>query len=198
MKYIAKTFLNGLLTIIPLIITLYIIFWLVQFFESSFGKIIGLIIPHKYYVPGMGILMGIGLIFLAGLLVQTWGLRTLYRAGEILLEKFPFVGDIYKTLKEFMEYLLVSKKDTLEQVVMVKFNDSRFLGIVTRENFKDAPVGIADEGMVAVYVPMSYQIGGFTIYTSKNNLIPIKMNKKEAMQWSLTAGITKKVQTLKN
>src|SRR5690349_14304339 len=105
MRLITKTFINGLLTVLPLFLTIYASIWLIKTFESMLGKLI----PDELYVPGMGILVGIVLIFLSGILIQTWGVRSLYRWGEQVIEEFPLIGDIYSSLKELLQYFSHSK-----------------------------------------------------------------------------------------
>ena len=66
----------------------------------------------------------------------------------------------------------------------------RVMGLVTRENFSDLPQGIGDEGSVSVYLPMSYQLGGFTVFIPRAKLQLIDMPPKDAIRFTLTAGIT--------
>lgn len=188
MNRIIRIFMNGILVLIPIVITVYIVFWLLTGFESIFRDVI-LLFSTKIYFPGMGTLLGIGIIFLVGILMQNWGIKKLYEYGEQIIEKFPVVSDIYSTLKSLLQYFSSSNQDTSEQVVVVNFPNFKTLGIVTREDFKDCPKGIGGEGIVAVFLPMSYQMGGFTIYLSRSLLTPIEMNKKEALHWIITAGI---------
>jgi len=51
------------------------------------------------------------------------------------------------------------------------------------------PKGIAEEDMVSVYLPMSYQIGGYTVYIPKKYVTAVDMTRKEAIKWTLTAGM---------
>lgn len=137
----------------------------------------------------MGTIGGIIIIFSIGILMQNWGIIKLYEYGEKLIEKFPIIGDIYSSLKSLLKYFTATPKEEAEQVVIVKLNDIKTLGIVTRQDFKNVPDGIGGENIIAVFLPMSYQLGGFTIYVDRKYVIPINMTKKEALQWVLTAGV---------
>lgn len=191
MKYIGRIFLKGILTLIPFVITVYIVYWFLKLFESFFGSFI--LFFTDEYIPGMGILLGVVAIFAAGILIQVWGLRVLYRWGEQVLGKFPLIGDLYNILKSFFEYITYTTKDeAADQVVLIQIQEYRFIGIITRSNFDDAPKGIVEKDMIAVYLPMSYLIGGYTIYVHKDKVTPINMTKKVALQWILTAGISAK------
>ena len=65
----------------------------------------------------------------------------------------------------------------------------RVLGFVTRADFSDAPAGIARPDEVAVYLPMSYQIGGYMVFAPKSACTPVDMSREEAMKFVLTAGL---------
>lgn len=198
MKYIARIFMNGILALLPIIITLYIVLWLLRSFEHIFKTLILLLAPDLYF-PGLGILLGVVAIFAAGVLMQAWGLRTIYKYGEQLLEKFPIVGDIYSTLKSFMQYATSSSSASKEQVVLIDYQGMKVIGIVTSEDLSEGPKEIANNDIIAVYLPMSYQLGGYTVYLSRKNVTPIAMSKKAALQWVITGGVssTKKPSEIK-
>jgi len=189
MTSIGRTFMNGILAVIPIIITLYIVFWLLRSFEYAFKELFLFIAPSLYF-PGMGIFTGIVTIFIAGTVMEAWGLRTLYRYGEQFLEKFPFVGDIYSTLKSFLQYATKPSSDSKEQVVFIEYQGMKLIGIVTNEDLSDGPKEIATSDTIAVYLPMSYQLGGYTVYINKKNVFPISMSKKSALQWTITGGVS--------
>jgi uncharacterized membrane protein len=66
------------------------------------------------------------------------------------------------------------------------------MGLVTRSDFKGLPDGVGTDAHVAVYIPMSYQIGGHTIITPKSRIRPVEASIEEAMRFILTAGIMAK------
>jgi uncharacterized membrane protein len=75
------------------------------------------------------------------------------------------------------------------QVVAVTLpGGMRLLGFLTRADFDDVP-GVAGEGEVAVYLPMSYQVGGFTVLLPRSAVTPVPMSREEAMKFILTAGL---------
>jgi uncharacterized membrane protein len=79
-------------------------------------------------------------------------------------------------------------------VVTVKFpgSDMRLMGFVTRDEFSDLPPGIGGEGEVAVYLPMSYQVGGYTVFMPRSQISPVQMPREQAMRFVLTAGLKSK------
>ncbi len=196
MNSIIRIFISGLLILIPITITYSICYWLISGFESISKNTFLLIFPgsyfKKYYFPGLGSIAGILFIFLVGILMHIWGMKKLYAYGEKLIEKFPIVGDIYSTLKLLLQYFTSTETKGDDQVVILEYQGLRVLGIVTRENFEKTPDGIGGEDIMAVYLPMSYQVGGYCVYVHRKYLTPINMTKKEALQWILTAGLGNK------
>jgi uncharacterized membrane protein len=65
----------------------------------------------------------------------------------------------------------------------------RLLGFVAREDFTDLPPGVGGAGEVAVYLPMSYQVGGYTVIVPRDSVSPVEMSREEAMKFILTAGL---------
>ena len=196
MKRISKTFFTGLVTILPILATVYILFWLSTTAESFLGKGIRFVIPEQYYRPGMGVAAGLIIVFLVGLLMHAWIVRKLFEWGEGLLYKTPFIKSVYGSFRDFLNFVSKSgeKEVASQQVVMVKIGNTgmEIMGLVTRRDFRDLPSGIGTEEDVAVYLPMSYQIGGHTVIVPQSSLRPIEISMEQAMRFIITAGMTKK------
>ncbi|MGA2654442.1 MAG: DUF502 domain-containing protein [Gammaproteobacteria bacterium] len=190
MKKFYSLFMTGLLAILPLALTFYVLYWLITTFESLFRGVFDIILPANWYIPGMGVLFGIVFIFLIGLILQFLVFQQLKNWLEHLLVKFPLVSDIYESFNGLMKYLAGNdKQNAEEQVVVVTIDGMNLLGIVTSGDLTDAPKGLATGDMIAVYLPMSYQIGGYTVYIPRNRITSVEMSKKEALRWTLTGGV---------
>lgn len=190
-----STCLKGLLAILPIAITVYLLVWLVRLLESMFAWLTRLIFPDDWYAPVVGVFIGIALIFVIGLLVQSWVAQTLGGWGERIVKKTPIVADIYDAIKDMISYFTGRNGDSGAQVVLVTCSrdpEVKLIGIVTRENFERAPTGIGAPHMLSVYLPMSYQIGGYTVYIDKSHCTPIEMKKKDALKWVLMGGVENK------
>ncbi len=188
-------FLKGLLAVLPIAITVYLLVWLAKFVESMFGWLTRLLLPDHWYAPGIGLVLGIICIFLVGLALQSWIAQSFGGLCEKLVKKTPVVSDIYDAIKDMIKYFTEKNGDKAAQVVMVTCSrdpEIKLIGIVTREDFEKAPQGIAAPHMISVYLPMSYQIGGYTIYVDKSHCSPIAMKKKDAIKWVLMGGVEAK------
>ena len=65
------------------------------------------------------------------------------------------------------------------------------LGFVTREQFDDVPLDPQAEDAVAVYMPMSYQIGGYTLFLPRSALTPVDVSFEQGMRLAITGGVTR-------
>ncbi|MCB1074667.1 MAG: DUF502 domain-containing protein [Simkania sp.] len=182
MKTIIK---RGLIAIAPLTISIAIIYWLFSFLEGAVGPLVREIIGPKYYYPGMGIVLAIILIFIIGAILNTWIIQKVTHFFERLVEKIPLFKSLYNMIKNVMDLLNTSPDEKKQQVVSVTFGDCELIGFVTRSNFSDIPE-LGNE-KIAVYLPMSYQIGGYTIMIEKSRVKPLDITMDVALQNTLTA-----------
>ncbi len=187
-----RIFLKGLLALLPLAITVSLLVWLTRGLEHVFGFAVRQLIPDSWYLPGMGVFVGIGFIFMIGLLLEAWFIRKMWDWGESLLETMPLVRDVYGSLRRMVKYFAGEHQSGPSRAVTVTVGDSsvRLLGLVTLDNMSSAPSGLGGEDTVAVYLPMSYQMGGFTIYVPRSKIEPVDMSAKETLQWAVTAGVS--------
>lgn len=189
MKTLGKIFLTGLLTVLPIIVTLYFTVWMLTMLESFFGKQLLVLIPDEWYRTGMGLVVAVVVVFAVGLLMHGLVFRRLFGWAERLLLEIPLVRSVYSALRDLLGMFADEKEDAL-QVVAVKLpGNLRVLGFVTRTDFSDVPPGTAGADEVAVYLPMSYQIGGYTVFVPRSALTPLAMSREEAMKFILTAGL---------
>ena len=91
LRSISKTFLTGLITILPIVLTLYLLYWLVVSTESVLGGVIRLVLPEALYWPGMGLMTGLVVIFFIGLLMHAYLVQRLFAWGEQIIYHLPFI-----------------------------------------------------------------------------------------------------------
>lgn len=194
MKTISKIFLTGLAAVLPVVLTVYILAWLGGSAEALLGGLIKLLLPDRWYRPGMGLTAGVALIFVIGLMLRTWIMRRVFVWGERLLNRIPLVKAIYGSIRDLMGFFAGGKGQGFSQVVLVRLGDTdmQLLGFVTREDFSDLPTGIGGSDRVAVYMPMSYQIGGYTALLPRSAVTPVSMSMQEAMRFAVTGGMKSK------
>jgi uncharacterized membrane protein len=182
-----KVFLKGLLTLLPLVLSIYLLAWCISGLEKITNHLLLWFLPDFLYVPGMGILLGLILVFALGLVMEIPMARYIHEKLEVPFTSVPLVKSIYFSIKDLAAFVVPTDGHRRGQAVMVRIPnfDLRLIGIMTRSDTEGLPPDLF--GMVAVYMPMSYQIGGFVMFVPKAWVEPIEMNVEEAMRHTLTA-----------
>ncbi len=194
MNALGKLFLKGLAVVIPVALTLAILWWMAAGAERIMGAVLKFSLPEGWYLPGMGLVSGLVLIALIGLLSHVLIIQKLFNLGETIFNRLPLVKTIYTAIKDFIGYLSPESGNAMGKVVMVQLPGQSFqlVGFVTREQFDDLPIAPNAEDAVAVYMPMSYQIGGYTLFLPRECLTPLDIPFEQAMRLVVTGWVTKR------
>ena len=191
MKSAGRIFLTGVLTVLPVLATFYFALWLLQAVEWFFGQQLKWLMPDEYYRAGMGLLLAIVLIFVVGLLMHALVFRRVFAAVEHLLLEIPILRSVYAAVRDLFGLVTSYQQSETLQVVAITLpgTQMRLLGFVSRADFEGLPESVGHAGEVAVYLPMSYQIGGYTVFLPREQAVPVQMSREEAMKFILTAGL---------
>ena len=189
MKRLYLYFFRGLITFLPLALTVYVLYLFVAWTERSAMALIRPVIGD-FYMPGLGIALGASLIVALGFLVSLPVTSRLVSWVELPFTNLPVVKSIYSSLKNFADYFSPHDNDDAQQVVLLNMPGQEFaiVGLVTRQSLRGLPRGLGDlDDRVAVYLPMGYMIGGYTVFVPRHWTTPIDMSVEEAMRSALIA-----------
>jgi uncharacterized membrane protein len=180
------------MTILPVVLTVYLLYWFAITAETLLGDLLRLVLPPHAYWPGMGLAAGLVVAFVIGLMMHAYIVQRLFAMGEQLLYHTPIIKSIYRALRDFLDYFSPQKQKEFEQVVAVTLGDSgmQVIGFVTQHDYNKLPEDFREEGSVLVYLPLSYMIGGYAVLMPRSALRPIDMSMEDAMRFTLTAGVT--------
>ncbi len=191
MKSFNKIFLRGLVTVLPIGLTFYILYHVVHILDNVLGSLLKIFIEDDTYIPGLGLLLALVLIFLFGLLLNNLIVSNLLKLFENRFKEVPFIKAIYSPLRDLMNLFSKKEHGSLQSVVLVKMGDTEAcaLGVVTRESFEDLPFGNLAKDKVAVYFPLSYGLGGFTFLIPKDKIQKIDLPIEKAMSLAITGWV---------
>jgi uncharacterized membrane protein len=190
MQKIWNTMLKGLVAILPIGLTLYLVYWLALAAERFVSPVIRLVLPESFYWPGLGLLAGLLLLYLAGLAVNAYVIRNLLGVGDQLLERIPLVKTIYVATRDFMQFFpAAGRSSDLKRVVLVPLGPGKIIGFVTAENASLLGPGAGDGTLVAVYLPMSYMVGGYTLFLPRSAIEPTSLTVEAGMRLALMGGV---------
>lgn len=191
MKKLWNLVMKGLAAVLPIGLTIYVVIWLGSSAESLLRDAITLVLPERHYWPGLGLIVGFLLLVTAGLIVNAYVVRWFLAQWDQFLERIPLVKTVYGALRDLVKFLpAAGKRRDMQRVVLAAFGDAHAIGFVTRESISELGLDAAGDGVVAVYFPMSYQIGGYTLYIPRSRLKPLSIGVEEAMRLVLTGGIS--------
>ena len=193
MNKIQKIFVSGLISFLPIAVTIYIVSKGISVFENLLGSYMRDLLPENAYIPGYGFIATIILIFLLGLLLNNIVTGAILHKVQQKLTEIPLIKVIYSPLRDLMK--LFSKSDgsssSMQKVVLVKIDDHKeIIGLVTRESFEDLDSNLKiSSNKVAVFIPLSYSFGGFTILVDKSQTTPLEISVDKAMSLAVTGWI---------
>ncbi len=186
----SSVFAQGLLFALPIFLTISITIWLLRSLESILAPPIKFLVPNVIEFPGMGIVAAICLIYIIGLAIRGRVAGTLLKQLKRLLQRIPVANVVYDNINEMVSFVSGEKDEDLERVVLVSIQEGlNVMGFVTQD--ESDLQSDQDDPLRAIYLPMSYQMGGYLVYAEESKLTDLNISKKEAMQRILTADIRK-------
>lgn len=192
MGILNRLFLKGLIVVLPVTLTLYVLVFVLTKAEGIFGDIIKSFIGEYNYIPGLGLLVTFLAILAVGVLVSNFLTGKLISWGMATFEKMPLVKAIYGPLRDLISLFAGSKENQMNKVVLVDLENLgvKAIGLVTRENFSDIPqIKKELEDQIVVYIPMSYMLGGFTAVVSRSQVTEIDIPVEKAIKLAITGWI---------
>lgn len=191
MAKVKSVFINGLKVLVPILVILLLIYWTYIGFERIFRGVLLLFIDPSFYFNGLGWIAAVVFTILLGLLVQIPFLRKAADRLKDLVIKLPIIKTLYRMSSDIMMFL-TKKGMNQGKIVKIETDVGSILGIMTQDQIDDLPEGIGGKDEVAVYVPMSYQIGGFTFIVPKDSVEILDISVQKGIALTMTAYISGK------
>ena len=179
MKKFINYFLQGLLYIVPITVTLYVVYW-------TFQKIDG-ILPFQF--PGLGLIVIILLITLIGFVGSVIITSPINAFFQRLLKRAPLLQTIYSSVKDLMSTFVGKKKGFNTPVLIKLYENSTIerIGFITNEDLSS--LGIKN-GKILVYLPHSYAFSGQLFVVERSYIKPIDASSAEIMKLIVSGGVT--------
>ena len=192
MQHLWRNILRGLIAVVPVLATLYLVVWLAVSAEWLLGLAVKRVLPAEWYWPGFGLVLSLVLLYGIGRLVDHWVVRHGIGAAEGILARIPLVSKVFHAVQDVITYFTRDRTRNFNQVVCVDLLERGIsvIGLVTREDLAELPDGLESSTKVAVYIPGSYQIGGFTFHIDRALLTPVDMSVEDALRYAVTGGMS--------
>jgi uncharacterized membrane protein len=185
---IKRYFLSGILVIVPLIITYVVL----RFFLSSIDGILSPLLVRYlgYDIPGLGIVITIIIVFVAGILTRGVLGRGAVSIWERFLSSLPLVRTIYSAAKQLLISVAEPKKSMFQRVVIIPYPRLGMysLAFAANEVTLDRYGAIGD--YVAVFIPSTpTPFTGYMLMVKKEEVFPTNMSVEEAVKFIVSGGI---------
>jgi uncharacterized membrane protein len=190
-RKLRSALVRGLVVVLPIGFTIWLLWWLGSSTEALLQRLILLVVPPERYLPGMGIVAALALLLAAGTLFNALLVQSALASWERFLDRIPVVKTIYGATRDFVKLLPTGgKRRDLRRVVLARFGDAQLVGFVTQDDASELGIVEPGDDLVAVYFPMSYQIGGYTALLPRSRVRPLDLPVETAMRLVLTGGIS--------
>lgn len=193
MKKLNQIFFKGLIVVLPITLTFYLLYWASVKVESIFAPILERLLGDWLYIPGLGILVSLAFIMLVGVLVSNYITGRVFTWITGVLEKVPLIKTVYNPLRDLMGLIPGKSGDTrLQRVVLVPLEPTgvKVLGLVTREDLEE----LKGKNLISVYIPFSYMLGGVTLLVDPAKVEKVDMPVDVALKLSVTSWIKAKAE----
>lgn len=192
-KHVRRYFITGILVIFPLFLSIYILFILFRFVDGILGRFINVYFKETlgFYIPGLGLILFLLIIIVAGFLSTHFLGRRLNRFLDRIVGPFPLLRHIYPWIRQIFTFLFSKNNLSFKKVVLVGYpcKGSWSLGFITNEGFKEAKLKSGQE-LLSIFVPLvPNPTSGFLIFASSKDVIFLDISIKEAMKLILSGGI---------
>ncbi|MDO8489757.1 MAG: DUF502 domain-containing protein [Candidatus Omnitrophota bacterium] len=195
MNKLKQYFITGLLTILPIFLTLFILFIIFRLIDDIIGRFINSYLKSafSFSIPGLGFILAILIILITGFVVSHLMSKRVLPLIERLVLKFPGIRQIYPSIKQIVGFIFSKDKDTFKKVVLVEYPSKGIwsIGFVTNEGFKEAQELTGQELVHVLIATTPSPWTGFLILVPKNAVKFLEMSVEEGMKLIVSGGIFK-------
>ena len=187
-------FLTGLLVILPVFITAYVIWFLIRAMDVVLKYIPAKYLPDTYlpfHVPGLGLILVVIIILVVGLLFRNLAGRKVVHLWENMVDRIPLVRIIYSGVKQLLESFFMQKDDAFKRVALLEYprRGAYVIGFITGESRGEVQ-SKTDKNMMNVFVPTTPNpTSGFYILIPEDELVILNMTVEDAFKLIISGGI---------
>ncbi len=194
LRIFRKYFITGLIVILPVVITFWIIRIVFLFFDGILGKYIRILFEKRHYeayIPGTGLLLSILIVFLIGFVVHKILGKKFVSWVERWFSNLPGVKHIYSPTKQVVDFLFVKHRASLKKVVLVEYPRKGIysIGFLSCDH---APTSskVVGEDIVGILVPSTPNpLTAYFMFVPRSTLIFPEMSVEEALNFIISGGI---------
>lgn len=197
--YFRRCFISGLLVWLPILVTFFVIKFLVDLLSKSL-----LLLPSQYqpdvllgfHIPGIGVVITILIIFITGIAAANFFGRRLMILGDAIVARIPLVRSIYNGVKQVAETLLTPGGESFRKVLLVEYPCAGVWSIAfqTGEGSKEVETALGGEAMVTYFIPTTPNpTSGFLMMAPRSKIIELDISVDQALKFVISLGVVQPV-----
>jgi len=191
-NHLKKKILTGFFVLIPLLVTIYVMYLIINFVDAILAPVISNVTLHltgkEIYIPGTGLFLFLLVAYVTGVVASNYIGKRFLSYGEKMLRRIPFVKGIYSSVKDMTDSFSSEKKRSFKEVVLAEFPvKGRYtIGFVTnRIRNQDL------DGYCTVFLPTTPNpTSGYLIIVPESELIFVDMPVDDALKYIISLGTT--------
>lgn len=181
-----NTFIGGLVVLVPIVITVKALWWLFSYLDALAHPLANLLLGRD--IAGLGFLITLLTVFLAGLLFSAGPLKRLLDGADSLLDVVPLVGSVYGTTKKVLSgFGGPQSKDAFQRFVFARLPGRTTPGFVTGTFKLTLRDGVAHD-VLAVYIPTNHLYVGDVVILPKDDVVETDLSVEDGVSLLLSAG----------
>lgn len=189
-KAILNYLIKGLLIVVPIAVSIFIVVWAVTTVDSwlNVNNILG-VNPRtgeSRNIPGLGLLTVLTIILLAGIFVTNLVTEPMYNWFQRIMHRLPLLNFIYSSIKDLTEAFVGDEKKFNHPVLVEVESGLKKIGFLTQNDLKK--LDLPDE--VAVYFPLSYSFAGQLCIVKRDKVADLHMSAADAMKLVVSGGVS--------
>jgi uncharacterized membrane protein len=193
-KSIKGVFLTGIAAIIPIGVTIFILYLIIGMMNNLVRVVPSRFHPDQllsFHIPGLGVIVTLILIFTVGLITRSYLGKKLVSFGERLVSKIPLVSGIYNALKQLVDAVLSDKGESFKRAVLIEYPRKGLYSIAFVTGVAKGEVQVkTSQRCVNVFVPTTPNpTSGFYIMVPEGDMIGLDMTVEEAFTLIISGGI---------
>lgn len=196
MKYIRSYLLAGLVVWLPILLTIWILSFIIDLLDHSIA-----LLPNAYQpvhvfgvnLPGLGVVLSLVILLATGVFATNFLGQRLVRWSELFLDKIPLVRSIYNTSKQMIQAVFSTNSQAFRKVVLVEYPRKGVwtLAFQTGTTSEELTKYLQDD-MISIFVPTTPNpTAGFLLMVSRNEVKELTMSVEEALKYIISLGVTK-------
>jgi uncharacterized membrane protein len=191
-RHFKTKLLTGLFVLIPLLVTLYVVYVIVSFLDGILYPILTnvslSVLGSSLYIPGLGLLLFVIITYVTGVVTSNFAGKKLLSCGEALLKRIPFVKSIYGSTKDFMEAFSSEKLKSFREVVLVEFPHKGTYAV----GFVTSRLQRGEATFCSVFAPTTPNpTSGYLLLVPETELLFLSTSAEDAIKYIISLGTSK-------